>query len=159
MFAYFIGNFKTRTGRRAYNAVRSFEGRSEMLRAASETYFHESPNAERQQDFKKIFKLAKGFAPRRNDIAHGIVGAFLGFPHGSSATLPMTYGLYPSLAAYKDRDHEEAPEYCYTSVELAYFTDAFWRLQAAPYTLAANILLKAVGRDALLPKPLWPDHE
>lgn len=160
LFSMFVRNYNTRAGRRAYNAVRTFEGRAEMLRAASETYFLESPNADWQNEFKEIFRNAKGFAPRRNDIAHSIVGIFLTYPLGLEDTPPpWTYALYPSLAAYKDRSHDETPEYCYTSVELNYFSNTFLMLQTAPYKLAASILMKGTGRDALLPKPLLPDRE
>jgi len=58
---------------RAYGAVLTFRGRAEMMEAAAEAYFFEHPQEKLQRDMKNLLTAAKGFAARRNEIAHGIV--------------------------------------------------------------------------------------
>ena len=43
LFSAFVVNMEREGARRAYSAVRTFEGRAEMLKAASEAYFMNSP--------------------------------------------------------------------------------------------------------------------
>ena len=50
---------ETDIARRAYCAVRTFEGRAEMLRAASEAYFFTHPDSGLQERFKAVIKEAK----------------------------------------------------------------------------------------------------
>jgi hypothetical protein len=73
LFSCLVSNFESLAAERAYCAVRTFEARAEMLKAASEAYFAEHPNEGFQKSFVTILKHAKNFAPRRNEIAHGIV--------------------------------------------------------------------------------------
>ena len=54
-------------------AVRTFEGRLDMLRAASDVYSEHYPNPALQTQFKTFAGQMKNIAGRRNDIAHGIV--------------------------------------------------------------------------------------
>jgi integrase len=72
-FGFFCGAENTLQARRAYGAIGTFRGQAEVLRAAAEAYFHTSPDHEMQKPFFALLKRAGNFAPRRNDIAHGIV--------------------------------------------------------------------------------------
>jgi hypothetical protein len=91
---------------RAYSAVRTFEGRVEMLRASSQTFFFTRPSEEQQAAFGQIVRRAKSFGPIRNDIAHGIVEWYrpegMIFGPGARPTSP-TFALLPSWANFKDR--------------------------------------------------------
>src|SRR4051794_23508023 len=77
LFAAFISGPLEDAARRSYAAVRTFEGRLEMLRAASEAYFAVMPNGDLLEDFKDILRAGSKFAERRNEIAHGTVAHFI----------------------------------------------------------------------------------
>jgi hypothetical protein len=145
LFSGFVAGFDNKPARRAYSAVRTFEGRAEMLRAASTAYFAEHPDEKIQEAFKTVLKEATCFAPRRNDIAHGVVDFF--FPEAAFASgnidgyiVENTYGLYPTAASFKERSLANAPTYCYTSAELDYFHGHFFRLVSEAIKVAGLIL-------------------
>jgi hypothetical protein len=132
LFSAFVSGHNSEAARRAYVAVRTFEGRAEMLRAVSETWFDSHPNAELLDDFKKVLSGISSFAPNRNDIAHGVVDFWT--PSGAPAdfeTPNFGWALYPSYASFKDRDVRNVPKYCYTSAEIGHFEKEF-RNQLGP---------------------------
>lgn len=143
LFSAFVVNMEREGARRAYSAVRTFEGRITMLSAASEAYFHEIPNEAWLNSFKAIYKDAKGFSPRRNDVAHGVVQYFNIAPETEFRIPGGGFALFPSYANFKDRNLGNEPDYCYTSVELNYFKEQFEKLQEAPTGLAADIIHRA----------------
>lgn len=158
LFSAFVVNMERDGARRAYSAVRTFEGRIEMLKAASEAYFHESPNDGWLTSFKTIFKTSKEFAARRNDIAHGVVQYF-NLSSETEFRIPGGgFALFPSYANFKDRSLSNEPDYCYTSVELDYFQKHFDGLQDAPTTLAGQIIHLAAGKRGSPGKHLRLDH-
>jgi hypothetical protein len=59
---------------RAFGTIVAFNGRCDLLRAASETYLlihpHQKDNA---ATLTKLLNMAGSFAARRNEIAHGVV--------------------------------------------------------------------------------------
>jgi len=120
LFSALVVNMERVGARRAYVAVRTFEGRAEMLKAASEGYFHEHPNEKFLNDFKEILKAAKNFASRRNDIAHGVVDYFSITMETDLRQPGGGFAMFPSYASFKDRSIENRPDYCYTSVELSF---------------------------------------
>jgi hypothetical protein len=109
---------------RPYFSVRTFEGRAEMLRAASAAYFSENPNEPLQGEFKSLISEAIAFSPRRNEIAHGIVVKF-GRTPDERARPGDTFGLEPTFATFRQRNLENDAIYCYCSRELRYFRDEF----------------------------------
>lgn len=156
LFSAFVVNMEREGARRAYSAVRTFEGRIEMLKAASEAYFHESPNEAWLTSFKTMFKTSSQFGPRRNDIAHGVVQYFNVTSETELRAPGGGFALFPSFANFKDRSLSNHPDYCYTSVELKYFTDEFEKLQEAPTHLASNIIHLAAGKRGSPGKHLRP---
>jgi hypothetical protein len=131
IFALFVAGGRSKAAVRAYFSVRTFEGRADMLRAASQAYFSEHPNSELQQQFKAILSAATSFAPRRNDIAHGVVDQFRSDPASARPRRLKSFGLYPSYANFKDRALDQTPSYCYSSVEIDRYSDEFSALQMA----------------------------
>jgi hypothetical protein len=85
-------------------------------------------------------KVAQKFAPRRNDIAHGVVDYFNVTVETDLRQPGGGFAMFPSYANFKDRSIENRPDYCYTSIELEYFREQFDQLQAAPTNLAADII-------------------
>jgi hypothetical protein len=148
LFAAFTSQEDNAIGRRAYSAVRTFEGRRDMLRAASEAYFVLHPNKEFLAAFKEILRNAATFSERRNDISHGAVDHYRPEP----PTLPPTlggdeYALFPSFATFRTRNVNNEPTYCYTSAELEYFRQQFYELRRPVADLAA---LLAGGKSKFL---------
>jgi hypothetical protein len=145
LFSGFVAGFDNKPARRAYSAVRTFEGRAEMLRAASTAYFAEHPDDKTQEAFKTVLKEAVSFSQRRNDVAHGVTDFY--FPEAAFASgnidgyiVENEYGLYPSAASFKERSLANAPTYCYTSVELDYFHGHFFRLVNEAMKVAGLVL-------------------
>jgi hypothetical protein len=138
LFSAFVSpGFTTRGAMRAYSAVRTFEGRLEMLRAASQAYFDEQPDEKLLAGFKDILRSASCFAPRRNELTHAAVGRFISDDRAAA----KTYALYPAYASFKERDLRNKPTYCMTSVEIDYFSEHFFRLQK-PVTALTGLMAR-----------------
>jgi hypothetical protein len=160
LFASFFGHYPLNApARRAYFSVRTFEGRADMLRAASSTYFDARESSELQKRFKEVLRDATALSPRRNDIAHGFVDQFqtedewLRF--GWLLEAPG-FALYPSLASFKERDTRGKPSYCMTSVEINYFHEHLIKLQ--PNAIALALAIIEHGRSTFFGKPPKPSQ-
>lgn len=152
IFSLLVAGSNTKSARRAYYAVRTFEGRSEMLRAASEAFFAERENIPLQDKFKELFSAAKSFSPRRNDIAHGAVNHFIRDPAVGPFKRFKTFALYPSFANYKDRALDSRPTYCYTSIEIDRYTFEFRGLIFSAGYLMEEISMELEERRELAEK-------
>ena len=122
---------------RAYGTVLTFRGRGDMIKAAAESYFLLRPDDDTANEFKELMKCADDLAPRRNEIAHGIVQPY--FP--LAARPPKGYALVPSLHATGKRPIVRAiahahnsGRYAYTATEIAAFGSAFEILAKAAVT-------------------------
>ena len=74
LFAGFIAiDRDSKAARRAFGAVRTFEGRMDMIRAAAISYFSHFPDEPLKATWDDLAKRAKLFGERRNEIAHGAV--------------------------------------------------------------------------------------
>ncbi len=75
LFTIFIaGEFPSPQAKKAFGAIRSFEGRRDLLRGASEAFFHyRKGTSEEQSCLKEIMRDAAHAVERRNDLAHGIL--------------------------------------------------------------------------------------
>jgi hypothetical protein len=142
LYASFVADANSLAARRSSAAVRTFEGRAEMLKAASEAFFQRRPHEGIRSMFKDVLRNAKNFSPRRNDIAHGLVHFDYPTPEMAGADIgaaPVTWALYPSMASFKQRDLADRPSYCMSNLEEAHFSEYFVRSQAPASTLAAVI--------------------
>ena len=151
VLSYVFAGFTTPTevaiGRRTYSAVRTFEGRAEMLRAASEAYFTKYPNAKLLTQFKDVLRAATAFAPRRNDIAHGSADHYRRAPPAPlEIPAPDRYALFPAFASFRERDMSGTPSYCYTSAEIEYFRGQFLLLRRPARDLADRLIVEARKR-------------
>jgi hypothetical protein len=143
LFSALVATALTPAARRAYHAMRTFEDRVCMLRAAAEGYFAEKPDPDLLTELKEILQSAANFAPRRHDIAHGVVDRYMPYPPGSTSPEDATYCLYPSGGCSSERDRDNLPAYCLTSAELDYFFSEFYRLQEP----AASVTMRILKRD------------
>ena len=132
---------------RSYSAVRTFEGRAEMLRAASEAFFfyYGTEMADTLQDkFKDVLRNAVQFSQRRNDIAHGVVDHYRPPPPTvPPMSSPDEYALFPAYATFKERDPQNVPTYCYASAELDYYRTQFYSLRRPAFSLCQEIATAA----------------
>jgi hypothetical protein len=140
LFSAFVSTALTQAARRAYCAVRTFEGRMDMLRAAAEAYFAKKPDSDLLTQFAEILQSTTNFAPRRTDIAHGVVDHFMSYPSGSTLPGDPTYCLYPSSASSSNGNRNNLPSYCFSSAELDYFFSEFYRLQEPVASVAVRII-------------------
>ena len=150
LFSAFVTGMETDIARRAYCAVRTFEGRAEMLRAASEAYFHTFPDTALQPQSIEVLNQAICYSPRRNDIAHGVLDHWQPYPPQLPRELTKAWALYPSAANFRGRNFiQNAPAYCYTSAEVEYFYEKFNDLCDPVSSVAGAVLLRARKRPAV----------
>ena len=142
LFSAIVSNSDNLPARRAYNAVRTFEARIEMLRRASEAYFAEKPTEWLQLLMKTVVTDGKNYVARRNEIAHGVVDHFQPFPPTLPRELIQEFALYPSYANTPNRDLKDMPLYCYSKAELEYFELAFRIIATPPAQLAAQLIVR-----------------
>jgi hypothetical protein len=139
LFSAFISpKFETRAAMRAYSAVRTFEGRLEMLRASSEAYFDKMPDPDFLARFKDILRHASCYTQRRNEITHATAGVF----RHPDNTQGDGFGLCPAYASFKERNLENIPTYCMTSAEIEYFSNIFLGLQEPVQQLITAMVRK-----------------
>jgi hypothetical protein len=121
---------------RAYGSIITAKGRLEMIQVAGRAYFSTSPDAKGETGLKQIIKLASDYGPRRNELAHGIVG-----PYSSPAGHVRGVALHPSDYATNKQilrggleietmwgPRATIPRYAYTSAEVKFFTRKFGEL-------------------------------
>jgi hypothetical protein len=160
LFASFFGPFPlSDPARRSYFAVRTFEGRAEMLRAASSTFFDPRKSPELQKRFADLLGVAVQFSQRRNDIAHGFVDQFQTQEQLQKFGWMLAvegFALYPSLASFKGRDTRAIPSYCMTSNELSYFYNEVVKLQPKTIALADDIIKHGRSTPFGMPPPPSP---
>jgi hypothetical protein len=139
LFAAFVSDGKGLAARRAYVAVRTFEGRAVMLRAAATAFFDEHPHPQMQELFKSVVDRAQEFSARRNDIAHGQVDHYYPEDFSREPADPPRWALYPSQASFKDRSLADRPSYCMTYKELEYFYEQFFMLGRSAMQVAEAV--------------------
>jgi hypothetical protein len=100
---------------RAYGSVATARARADMLEAAGEAYFYSKPDAGLQTEFEDILRKYRGFAGRRNDIAHGRVAQNAG----------TGWYLYPGLYNTNKYPLGQPPKYLYSSAEITKFKERF----------------------------------
>jgi hypothetical protein len=145
IFAIFVGwpvfgNPLEEPALRAYGSVVSFNGRADMLEAASKAFFSQKPNPHIELKFRGLMAQTKGFSGRRNDIAHGRVECILKNEH-PWWTSDETFSnlLLPGLYASKKYTRDCEPMYVYTSKEILYFAYSFKFLSEKLHELSMDI--------------------
>ena len=102
-----------------------------MIEAAAEAFFSIHPHDDLKKQVEELVQAARHFAPRRNEIAHGVVTS-MRRPYHGYALLPSEYATNKNKLppAPLGRDFRLIPAYVYTRFELATFTARFrelWR--------------------------------
>jgi len=125
-----MGDLETAPAVRAYGVVTAASVRADMLQVAAEAYFYTKPVPELESDFKELLKSYRGWAARRNDIAHGRSGQ-------DSQT--AGWYLYPGLFNTKRYPIRRPPTYLYSSVEIGRIKEGFEDLYQAALDFAARL--------------------
>jgi len=75
LFAIFIGHAPSAilTAVRAYGTIQTFRGRADMVEGAAELFFLLYSNDDLRNRIADLIKIARNYAGRRNEIAHGVV--------------------------------------------------------------------------------------
>jgi hypothetical protein len=121
IFSVLIGLRRPSTAAvRAYGSLTTFRGKSEMIAAAAEVYFHDHPDEGLQQKFNDALKAAIGFSARRNEIAHGIVQQLKKAPNQS-----LGFFLRPPFYNSSKVKWGFGPIYRYDSKTIKAFQDGF----------------------------------
>jgi hypothetical protein len=86
-----------------------------MIEEAAKGFFHTTPSPQSEKLFKEGVRMMRGFASRRNDIAHGRV-----------VDLERKgYYLCPGLYASRKNPVTGPTGYAYSSVEIHYLRNCF----------------------------------
>ncbi len=102
---------------RAYGSIVSFMSRSEMVQAAGKCFFlnyYGDRAFPFENEFAPLLGQCKGWAGRRNDVAHG-----------RAEQIANGYFLLPGLYNTRKQPLGEAPIYAYTAVQISNFAIAF----------------------------------
>ena len=135
LFSVLCGNVGPATAAaRAYGAIQTFRGHKEMIEAAAEYYFLKHDGHEAlQKRLKDLLESANGFSARRNEIAHGYVGAYRSkAPHeltwvlrsGPHNTNKRRIDVSPRLKFFSSHS-----KYAYSSTEIDYYSEYFTDLE------------------------------
>jgi hypothetical protein len=141
LYSSLVTTIQLLAARRSYSAVRTFEGRMEMLRAASEANFSEYPDAVQLTAWKVILRNSMKYCERRNEIAHGAVDHYQPEPPALTEFAALdTFALFPSYATFRTRELDGTPTYCYTEAELEYFRQEFFKLRRPVIDLSSALM-------------------
>lgn len=102
---------------REYGSGRIFADRMKILDFAAGQFFVRHNNQSLEGKYKRLGESLRGFASRRNDIAHGIVRKLLFQP--AAFTVPKHVSLLlPPYYNPRQFDSDNKPAFAYSSVEL-----------------------------------------
>lgn len=107
--------------------------RTKDLTRKADEFFIKNPDQHRESKFCSLLAQARGYADRRNDIAHGIVfriDPITFFRERIKATLLKRehYALIPPIYSFRHADVQGFPVYAYTSPEMKRLERRLWRL-------------------------------
>jgi hypothetical protein len=150
LFAIFVGA-RSYAGIRAYGSVLTFRGRSDMIKAAAQTYFLEKPNPPLQAKLRSLQNLADKYSPRRNEIAHGIVRQYFMVTaehRGTGYVLcPSDYSTNKTALTFLTAGMPVgqpirfiAPGYAYSSAEIDAFGQRFRELEPVVVPIRAELI-------------------
>jgi hypothetical protein len=144
LFARFMGmEGDALPASRAYGSIVSFRSRCAMVKAAADAFFLKEKESGAESHISKIIEFAEGLAPRRNEIAHGIVqhfdepDGFVSTPAGGVIVKMKRWGyaIAPPRHSTGKTTIEispilmeatiTVPKYRYTSAEIGDFANMF----------------------------------
>jgi hypothetical protein len=122
IYSLFVDRPEEMEAIKEYGTENNFHERIGRLVKAGHGYFLRQPNQELEADFDRITDIARKYAARRNDIAHGIVRPFqwITLPSGNAidASQSLQFCVVPPHYKGKKFDPQDMPIYVYTRREL-----------------------------------------
>ena len=117
-----------------YGAGRIFRERAAALSEKANEYFTSKPDQHREGEFSSLLATSKGYAERRNDIAHGIafrIDRITWFRNQLKPHLLRRahFSLVPPLYANRYASSAGFPLFSYTSVEMGRIAKRLLKLQ------------------------------
>ncbi len=123
LYSWFCGKTDDAWLEREYGNGRTFSERADILTKKARECFVRAPDQEQEAKFDDLLKQARGYAGRRNDIAHGMLfpiheitlfkdrikPSLLNRPH---------HAIIPPLFAVRSHTSSGYPEYAYASNEM-----------------------------------------
>lgn len=122
----------------SYTAIRTFEGRLALVRAASEAYFYSRIDTKLKAEIEKVLGDTQALCGYRNNIAHGVAGAFFkreDFEREFIDLIKEAGGYEPWIAGRtfcwmpgwlaEKRSFVGMPSYCYTAEIINKFSSLF----------------------------------
>jgi len=130
---------------RAFGTITNTNSRAEMIGQAAEAFFHLTTDGAHgevalEAEIKDLLKSYRGWAGRRNDIAHGCSTASQ-HPDYTDDEQPIitTYSLCPSHGHSRKWELNMDPAYHYIPREIDAFGDAFDALSLRVADFAARL--------------------
>jgi hypothetical protein len=121
LYSVLVGRPRNGEAIREFGVGVTFNKRLNCLRSAATRFFEEKDLQGLEDQFQTICVAAKGFAKRRNEVAHSVVfpSIFLpSFIEDRVGGFDGRWALAPPYYSLKDFDDQDFPKYAYTSREL-----------------------------------------
>lgn len=123
LYTWFGGALDDANLMEEYGSGRIFRDRAEILERKATEYFIRTPSQFRESRFQLLLTEAKGYANRRNDIAHGMVFQIDQLTFFRERLKPKLlkrnhFALIPPLYAIRFHEQTGFPSFAYTSVEM-----------------------------------------
>jgi hypothetical protein len=122
LYSILVDKPDDRDAMREYGTPTIFRERSVQLESKANTFFVPHPNQDLEGRLQCLLRRIRGYADRRNEVAHGVVSEIL---YSDNSLPSYGYALIPAPYQNKKLDDTHLPMYAYTSKELQRFTDAF----------------------------------
>ena len=138
---------------RAYGSVLTFEARVAMVSAAAEAFFHKNPHEMLQAELRKLLSKFRGWAARRNDIAHGKIA---GSPCNYYVGPPSDWNrcaLWPADSNTRKHSIDDTAAFIYHSGHIKKFSREFMSVNDEIWNYEAKF---RHWRAELLGEPPWP---
>lgn len=139
LYAAFSNRPRDGAAIREYRTAGTFTLRASNICRIAQRYFVANPDQTTEAAFDRIMRMARGFADRRNEVAHGVVRKGRLF----DAERTVTYTLYPPYYDHLKHDAHGMAAYRYTSENL---------------TKLAFALVKLEDEIDLFSDPMFPDE-
>jgi hypothetical protein len=135
LHSHFLGALDETEAMRAYGSGRIFPDRIAILKRAADAHFRTSPNQKREGQFDGLLTEARGYADRRNEIAHGIVFRISEITFFRERLKPQLlhrehWALIPPLYASKAHRHSGIPGYGYAATAMDRLAQRVMNLQS-----------------------------
>jgi len=157
LHSLFLGTLDETDAMRDYGKGRIFPERLERLATAADRHFCSEPCQKREGQLDELLEQARGYADRRNEVAHGLVFRIDEITFFREQIKPQLlkrehYALIPPLYASRPHRASGLPAYAYTSASMDRLAHRIMKLQ-----LRIRALHSGPDSLAVSPPPAQPE--